>query len=418
MYQIIVREKKWVGILGTVLLLFASALTFLGVRQGMQNDDMAGIVVCGVIGGAFILLGMCLILDALIRELALGYQECRYRTMFGKKKYFTLRDIAKIETKNEYIFLLDASGKKIVRFENNMDQAAEAVAFIQDHLLDEYGRPKVEVCQKELSPSQKKELEKNEKNIRKIREKVEAAEKAWSERPLFYETPEWRKRLRVLSWILNLGGFAILILNVKLPITLAMRLSTLYPLVIWLFWLCFHRVMVWGKNRLEPVVKRDYVQVPFYGAYLLFLVLYDWIYPCHMEKVLVFGILFCGALLVLMLVITHTPKGWLELVLPIVFLFLWFILNIYHWPVVLHTGEPRHTEVRVLEKETETSSRRLDSYYFQVQLPDGRVRKVEVYGSVYRRTEEGDMVELCINSSLLGDYCYVHGLEDDCEWIR
>lgn len=143
MYQIIVREKKWVGILGTVLLLFASALTFLGVRQGMQNDDMAGIVVCGVIGGAFILLGMCLILDVLIRELALGYQECRYRTMFGKK---------------------------IVRFENNMDQAAEAVAFIQDHLLNEYGRPKVEVCQKELSPSQKKELEKNEKvSVRFVR---------------------------------------------------------------------------------------------------------------------------------------------------------------------------------------------------------------------------------------------------------
>lgn len=181
-----------------------------------------------------------------------------------------------------------------------------------------------------------------------------------------------------MVWILNLGGFAILILNMKLPLTLAVRLSTLYPAVIWLFWLCFHRVMVWGRNRLESVVKRNYIQVPFYGCYLLFLLLYDWIYPCHMKKILLFGLLVFGALLVLMLVIAHTPKGWLELVLPIVFLFLWFLFNIYHWPVVFRTGEPRHVEAQVLEKETETGSRRLDSYYFSIQLPDGRVRKVEV----------------------------------------
>jgi len=144
MYSVIVKERKWVLGLGVIVTLFFGMLLVLGVRQGIQENNTGEIILCGIIGAIFVIMGLCLLLDALLRRLALGYQECHYRTMFGQIKYFTLRDIAKIETKGEYIYLLDAFGEKIVRFESNMDHAVEALAFIQNSGgMDAYGQPRI-----------------------------------------------------------------------------------------------------------------------------------------------------------------------------------------------------------------------------------------------------------------------------------
>lgn len=418
MYSVIVREKKWVSILGVVCTIFFAALAFFGIRQGIQKNDTAEIILCGVVGGAFAILGICVILDGLLRELALGYQDCYYRTMFGRTKRFALRDIAKVEIKNEYIYLLDASGKKIVRFESNMDQAAEALEFIRNRNFDEYGQPRVSVHCKELKPKQKEKLEKQRKEARKIQEKWEAAESAWARKRLFYEDPQWIEMLRVVAWILNLGGFAAFFLVLKLPFTMSVTVCAVYPLVVWLFWLCFHRVMVWKKYDFLSSEEKKYIIVPFYGSFLLFVASYNWIEFFYTGKVLLFSLLLFGVLLVLMLVVTHTPKGWLELALPVIFLVFYSFVNIYHWPVVLHTGQTRHVEVQVVGKDVETHFRGGDDYYFDIQFPNKEVWTVEVFGVVYGRTEEGDTVDLCVNSSLLGEYYYVHDTDVDCEWLR
>lgn len=246
MYSVIVREKKWVGILGVVCTLFFGVITVLGAGQTLQEGNTAGLVFIAVGGGALTLLGVVLLLECCLRELALGYQNCYYRTMFGRKKIFALKDIAKIETYREYILLMDASGKKIVRFENNMEHAAEAVAFIQNYGngMEGLGDPVISVQERELTPGQKKEQERKQARFDKIQEKRKAARIRWSRHPLFYESPQWIRILRAAAWILNLGGFIIPFYSLRLPFTASVRLCTLYPMAVWLFWLAFHRVFV------------------------------------------------------------------------------------------------------------------------------------------------------------------------------
>lgn len=417
MYYVIVREKKWVRILGVICTLLFGSILILGIWQSIEKGNRAGLVVCAVIGGALTLLGICVLLDGLFRELALGHQDCYYRSMFGRTKRFALEDIAGIETKKEYIFLMDASGRRIVQFENNMENAMEAVEFILSRSgMDEQGQPRVRIRQTELRPGEKKRLEKAEEGKRKQREKWLAVESEWKERPLFYESPQWVKRLRIWAWILNLGGFAAFYLCTRLSLTASARLAALYPLAVWAFWLCFHRVMVWRKTPYLPGGAENYITVPFWGVFFLFAsTFHGYVYGVENGKIWMFSLILLGVLLAGMLIVTHTKRGYMELAAPLFLLVLYVFFNIYNWPVVFHTGNTGHGTVQVLEKDMKENDKGRNNYYFTVEAPGGDIWTMEVMSSLYRETEEGDTVSLCVSSGLLGDYYYLHGLEDDCE---
>lgn len=166
-----------------------------------------------------------------------------------------------------------------------------------------------------------------------------------------------------------------------------------------------------------PDEHKDYITVPYLGPLFgMTLTARSYIYPLDDGKRLLFSLILFLALLGLMLAVTYTGKGWVELSLPIFCFAIYCLFNAAAWPVVLRTGEPQHDWAWVLEKEVEEHSGRSggDEYYLTLMLPDGEEYRQEVMPRVYRAVNEQELVSICWNTGLLGDYYYIHESDGQC----
>lgn len=468
MDRVVVREKKWVIGLGIYWILYWGVVFGLICGQYYRAQDWSGLFVAGAVGIVFLLPGIAFFLSGVNRKLILGTQECCYCTMFRRKTRFVLEDIGKVEwkekkeviegeltTREPQVTLWDRSGKKLARFEENMENAAEALYFIQNH------RTSAETANIE-------EDEETEISIQMIasasgfmccliglmlvletffrNQGVRVMDLAFSsfalffgilsaflwlygkyfkrrnvyfklfnalleeENPAFYQTKGRLGAIWILASLLNLAGILLAGTYWLLPMSVYIKLSLINLFIPWIFYLCFPRVMGWMPSFLSGKLM-----VPWVGAiYFSFASTYfTYIHTENEEWVMHVRI----GLAVVMVILYLVPY-YGEFLLGLFYggvLGLSVFLFTEELPVLFDTGEAWHQEAEVVEKEEIPSPRNATSYYLILEVENGRTKKIRVSEAVYLDIQESDMVQLCWHSSLLEDYYYIHMDGEACD---
>lgn len=251
MYGLVVRERKVLAVIGTLCsLIFAGFLIFI-VRDGLNRHDMVQIVIGGSVVSIMLLPGLVMLMSYALRRLCLGYNGCYYRTMFGRKREFKLMEIERIECKmvlgDLIIIFYDADGRKLARVEDNMANAEKIFPFLDDYRLPALKNGISGMHAESWRQMQRKCDEQRTSRYYPVRqqEKRKWIEEEWSRNPAFYENPEWIMRIRRLAGILNVIGVIAFSAAVWGSVRTEALCYVLYPLVIWAFYLTFHRVLYW-----------------------------------------------------------------------------------------------------------------------------------------------------------------------------
>lgn len=222
--------------------------------------------------------------------------------------------------------------------------------------------------------------------------------------PAFYQSPVWLDRIRLTALFLNTAGILLACLFRLMPALLAMKLSILFPLIVWLFYLCFHRVMGFAPSHMTGKIM-----VPWPGALYFSLAVSHvfFLYPklethVRMMRVVlfvIFAFLFCA--------VGHNCKSRLNLAAQIVLLAFVCFLGTKGLPVLFDTGESWHQTVEVVEKEMSGGGgRRAVICYLEVATATGSKERYSVSEALYSQVEEGDFISMCWHSGILTDYFY------------
>lgn len=198
----------------------------------------------------------------------------------------------------------------------------------------------------------------------------------WSRNPAFYENPEWIMRIRRLAGILNVIGVIAFSAAVWGSVRTEALCYVLYPLVIWAFYLTFHRVLYWDVKTINPCkLKKQYVGMP-----------------------LALGMMFS-------LRFIRACGGYAELAIPVFIIFVYCFIGMYYWNCALPAGEPEYVRAEIVDERKDEGTK-LDSYYFTLRTEEGEERELSVSGDLYQGAGIGDSVRICRRISVFGIYCY------------
>lgn len=417
MYGVIVRENKIVAIVGILNAAAGVIFLILSVGSGAKKRNISQSFFCSLIFGGMLVLGLLMLASYFLRRLCLGYTDCYYQTMFGRKTGFALRDIKKVEQKTKLgemmLILWGSNGKRLAQVEMNMKNAEKILPFLKEYQLPAIERDPV-WKNKENWENMKKMYgdykrstyyPERQRNYRKV------MEKEWGNNPAVYQSVGRISHTRLQARILNvLGIMAVFIWGESFE--KASIWFMLYPLLIFGFYIAFPRVLIWDINtRNTEKEKRDYVQMPVIG---LGVTLYCGILKLagiNVEdtwKMAAFGIAL-SVVLVAFLLLLFKRKRILELGIPICFLCIYCFISSYYWNCALAFGEPEHIQAEVVEKRTSDGGNSSDHYYFKLRTGDGKENEAEVIHSLYESTRKGESVLICRHESIFGiHYYYVH----------
>lgn len=419
MYNLIVRERNILAVVGFLDMAAGVIFLFLSVSNGLQKEDFFQIFFCIAVFGMMLILGIWMLMSYFLRRLCLGYRGCCYRTMFGRKREFFLRDIKKVERRLRFgemtIFLWGENGKKLARIEMNMKNADQVLLFLKDYQLpaiEEDPAWKKRESWERLQEQYKKYkagryYPERQRNYRRV------AEEEWKESPAIYQMPGEIKQMRLRARIIDIVGVIFAVSFWKMPREKAAIGFVVWPLFIFIFYLLYPRVLIWDINtRNMERKKEEYVQMPFLGLMATL--------GCGLLRTASINIeetwkaiVFEAALLSIfigLLLIFYKKKRVIELGIPIFVLCMYCFISMYYWNCAFRVGEPEHIPAQVVEKRDsgEGGSSR-HSYYFTLRDKDGEEKEAEVVYRLYERTEVGDSVLICRQMSAFGiHYYYVH----------
>lgn len=221
----------------------------------------------------------------------------------------------------------------------------------------------------------------------------------------FYQTPAWLNRIRGLALSLNIIGILLACLFRLLPASLSMKLSVLFPLIIWGFYLCFYQVMDFAPSHMIGKIM-----VPWPGALYFSLAVSNGFF-LHLERK-TYILIMRGALFVILAFLFcaagHKCKSRKSLALQLALLACICFLGTEGLPVLFDTGENWHQTVEVVEKEISGGGRGAVIYYLDFLTDTGDKVRYSVSEALYFQVEDGDSVWMCWHSGMLSDYFYFH----------
>lgn len=400
--------------------------------------------------------------------LELGEDICTSRSGVGRfiKRNFHLCDIVQVECCTEapdsVVYLRNSEQRVLARFRMNMEGALEAMQFFYQcnlhQLHDETGNlfPEFEIV---LNSKKKTEMQ-----LLEVKDEMSMMESFFRLAAMFcclltlmlvYEATlagadrrEWiwvavsfifmlpfallwmtakffsrRKNetvkmrvLRIISGAFDISGVVLACTFYLIPFTLCIKISMLYQIAVWIFYLCFHKQMcfMWATSEKILVPYAGMIMFCFAVSY------YTYTYPLKMEAVENARGMIIVIAAALIFVTGFDCETWAQQFTRVAFVaFLCFIFS-EDLPVLFDTGEVHHVEAEILEKEEQKSPRNADRYYLHLEMENGAYEAVRISQILYNDVEEGESVYVCIHSSLLSDYYYLHSKENDCEtvWLK
>ena len=339
---------------------------------------------------------------------------CRYYPNTKEYREFCLQDIEVIERfdagSKTMVYIRDRDDRILAEFPlYNTEGGTAALRFFRDcnqgRVTDSNGNPMQQfdiiVTRKPETEEQKNRREKNQ-HERKQRDVLRAQ---WAEKPLFYETSQWKGRIRFLSRLLTLFGVVLAIHMSMVTFETAAFWYVVYPVTVWIFYLCFHRVLVWDV--LHPL--EEYILPPFLGLLLMsYIVLRrgeQYNLPAGQGvNAILFRVFLAVVLLCPFFIQWYQEKGVLEWKAPVLYVLAYSLMAMMSWNVLFTADQPDEKPVVLVDKEKKVHSYgrgKRTYYYFTGETEDGERIRGNVAG-IYQQAEIGDQIRLCRYESIFG----------------
>ena len=380
-----VRENKFPLVLGWVLAVVGAAIGLAFAVKG--GDGLVGVLLLEV---PVLLAAVGCLMDYYLRSLMIVGSECCYRTMFGRSRFFMVNNIKEVRLHrgwryDAYISLVDEQGRVLVRLEKNMAGAEELLSYL--------GKRNVPISVSDESPF----------NI------PECYEDTAKDGKQFYQTPAWKKRIRILRNLLSVVGILLYFVTwLILPPTRSAWIYIGYPLALYVFYLVFHGAITVGspKNASEDW-KQTHITLPCIGLLLLLADMgaseaffnfrdfnpFTW-FP------------FVAVPLVVLYFLVVRPKSKVVAIWAMLLIAAYSVNVPTYINVALTTGSPSH-EVAVVTHKDDYRSGKYSRVYRVDVYPQEKTFKID--GGLYANLEEGDVVHICNRTSVFGvEYCMVH----------
>lgn len=350
--------------------------------------------------------------------LEIGDDWCRFYPESKKiePRQFQLRDIAQVERrdgiKQTLVFLRNAGGKVLAVYDlYGTKGGTEALRFFRDcnqqKLTDEAGNllPQFEIIVTEKEPTE--EQKKLEVKYKKEKERRKAVREQWAANPYFYETPEWIRRIRLISRGMLLAGLLSFLhtFTASSYETVAIY-GIVWPIIIWIWYLCFHRIMVWNLHVHENYIVPPFILILLLGFAVFFRGIAYNLAPGNLWRAILFGLLLFLLLLLPFLAIWYKEKQWMESwKAPVTFILVYSLVTTMAWNVLFTFEEPGYKNAVVLDKWYSRGGGRhsgISTYFFTVQTGAGEILHSTTAGSIYAQVDPGDMVTLRWETSAFG----------------
>lgn len=409
MQPIIVRENRVPFFLGVLLLGVGMVFFFLVFWSDLNGNDTvsAGYVLVGICA----LLGLLMLLDHRLRRLVIDGENCCYRTMFGRKRRFTLQEIGHIKiivSADLTIRLFDRAGRKLLRLEGNMIGADEALA-----LFDRLGIP----VEQKMSSLRAANAEARQEEKEAAQRDLEAA---WAECPYFYQSPQWVRRIRILLNLMNIAGIVLAVLAwLRMSMRSAGLVYLLCPLTFYAVYLAFHRIIVFSVPKGTPKgTKKKWLSshVKFPWTALCLMLLFSLrdagvINFRNTWSMFLFIPAAAAVAIVPFLLIVRRPRPKGVVLAGVVCAALCYgFISMYYLNWVCRIQPPEHESAVVLQTGVDKGGyRSATSYHLELLRSDGSTEKLEVYPSLLKKVQRLDTVQICKRTSVFGiEYWYVH----------
>ena len=224
-----VRESDKLLSVGIILMFFSLMVILLGIYE-IEITGWEDVIILGFSVTMFSGIGIFCIIAKINRKLDV-YEDgslC-YQTYFGKSVEFTIEEIDVIErksnTKETSILIKGKKGQTLAKAESNMKGYYELLRWLEMQGIKEVESETIKVVE----------------------------DKAMNTEEVFYQKKEWIKKLRIINNILLWSMYPILYI-VRESLTAVCWLGLLYPLIWFIFYLCFHKVMYF---ELPKNIKRE-----------------------------------------------------------------------------------------------------------------------------------------------------------------
>ena len=383
-YRIVVRENKVPLVLGWVLIAVGAAIGLVFAVEG--GDGLVGIILLEV---PVLLAAVGCFMDYYLRSLTIVGSECCYRTMFGRSRLFSEQDIkcVRLYTRgyDTFISLVDGQGQVLVRLEMNMAGAEELLSYL--------GKRNVPISESDESPF----------NI------PECYEDTAKDGKQFYQTPAWKKRIRILRNLLSVVGILLFFVTwLILPLTLSAWVYIGYPLAIYVFYLVFHGVITIGKpNAASKEWEQTHITLPCLGLALLLVRALNDVNLLTFRGFDPFAWFPLAAVpLAVLYFLIVRPKSAAVCALAVMLIAAYSMTVPAYINVALTTGSPEHEVAVVTHKNDYRSGKYTRGYEVDV-YPQNET--FEVDSGLYASVDEGDVVYICKRTSIFGgEYCMVH----------
>ena len=380
-----VRENKFPLVLGWVLAVVGAAIGLAFAVKG--GDGLVGVLLLDV---PVLLVAVGCLMDYYLRSLTIVGSECCYRTMFGRSRFFMVNNIKEVRLHrgwryDAYISFVDEQGRVLVRLEKNMAGAEELLSYLE--------KRSVPITESDESPF----------NIPKYYEDTAKDGKQ------FYQTPAWKKRIRILRNLLSAVGILLFfVTGLILRSTLLAWIYIGYPLALYVFYLVFHGAITVGspKNASEDW-KQTHITLPCIGLLLLLAdagVRASLFYFRDFNPFTWFP--FVAMPLVVLYFLVVRPKSKAVAICAVMLIAVYSMKAPAYINVALTTGSPSHEVAVVTHKEDYRSGKYMRRYKVDV-YPQNET--FEVDSGLYASVDEGDVVYICNRTSIFGvEYCMVH----------
>lgn len=382
--MIVVRENKVPLVLGWVLAVFG---VVIGIIFALTDSD--GLVGFLLLEVPVLLAAIGCFMDYYLRRLTIEGSECCYRTMFGRSRYFTVRDIKSVRLVtrgyDKFISLVDGQDQVLVRLEKNMVGADELLFYLE--------KRNIPIGESDKTPFNMPEY----------------YEDTAKDGEQFYQTPVWKKRIRILRNILAVVGILLFFVTwLILPPTLSAWAYLGYPLVLYVFYLVFHGAITVGRpNVASKEWKKSHITLPLLGfALLLIRALHDYdLFSFRgFNPFALFPIV--AVLLIVPYFLIVRPKSKVVGICAVLLIAAYSMSVPTYINVALTTGSPEH-EVAVVTQKEEYRARRFEYTYEISVYPQNKT--FEVDSGLYASVDEGDVVYICKRTSIFGvEYWRVH----------
>lgn len=399
-----VREEKYVGIIGGICTIFFGTLLFFSVADGLQNNAIGQVLVCGIVFGIGCFGGGFMLAAGLLRKVVVSREGCFYRTSFGRRRDFTIQEIRRCVVKEgsseDRYRLYNVEGKLLARFEDNMIDGSELFFFLEE----------MEVL-----------IETTERNTpyANLKRKWDRGKALDRHRKMQYIASRWdRKQIEKMAKGFRVIKIVTIILSVVSYVFFSYQVIFALGILTLLFWyatyLAVFPLMVADIDEGGRNWRRRHIEVPDSSIVVAMLAMFSCGTFINVRTFTRFCVCCVVAAIVLFFIFVVVSYKRVRKVkvghcLCVFFVVLFGAFSSFtgvQWFCTIK--EPIQETVRVVETRIVHGFRSGDDYLLTVDWGNGKTEELCVEFGLYEETEIGDTVVVYSEESIFGiEYCYL-----------